>query len=107
MRGVTIATLTDVRHVRVDHTGGFRKPERLLDVYRRYARGEATDPEVQRVQAECVRELIGMEEAHNLPVLSNSTESPLGKDVLLSDSASVRYLSSPTLLRSISSQSIA
>jgi 5-methyltetrahydropteroyltriglutamate--homocysteine methyltransferase len=55
----------------VDHTGGFRKPDRLLDVYRRYAVGEATDLEVEQLQDECVRELIAAEVAHNLPVLSD------------------------------------
>jgi 5-methyltetrahydropteroyltriglutamate--homocysteine methyltransferase len=68
---VTTATPTDVRHLRVDHTGGFRKPERLQEVYRRYARGGASDAEVRRVQDVCVRELIATEEAHNLPVLSD------------------------------------
>jgi 5-methyltetrahydropteroyltriglutamate--homocysteine methyltransferase len=55
----------------VDHTGGFRKPDRLLDAYRRYALGEATDQEVEQLQDECVRELIATEVAHNLPVVSD------------------------------------
>jgi 5-methyltetrahydropteroyltriglutamate--homocysteine methyltransferase len=71
MTSVTTASQPDLRHLRVDHTGGFRKPERLLDVYRRYARGEASGSEVRRLQNECVRELIATEEAHNLPVLSD------------------------------------
>jgi 5-methyltetrahydropteroyltriglutamate--homocysteine methyltransferase len=71
MAGLTTATHSDLRQLRVDHTGGFRKPERLLDVYRRFARGEATDEEVLRIQDECVRQLIATEEAHNLPVLSD------------------------------------
>ena len=70
-RLTTTATQPDLRLMRVDHTGGFRKPERLLEVYRRYARGEATDAEVQRLQDECVRELIATEVAHNLPVISD------------------------------------
>jgi 5-methyltetrahydropteroyltriglutamate--homocysteine methyltransferase len=60
-----------LRQLRVDHTGGFRKPEPLLDVYRRYARGEATDAEVERIQDDCVRDLIATETTHNLPVLSD------------------------------------
>jgi 5-methyltetrahydropteroyltriglutamate--homocysteine methyltransferase len=57
--------------LRVDHTGGFRKPDRLRDVYVRYAAGTATDEEVRRIQEESVRTLIAMEEAHQLPVLSD------------------------------------
>jgi len=68
---LTTATTTDLRELRVDHTGGFRKPERLLDVYRRYALGEASDEEVEQLQDECVRELIATEIAHNLPILSD------------------------------------
>jgi 5-methyltetrahydropteroyltriglutamate--homocysteine methyltransferase len=65
----TVQTSLDL--LRVDHTGGFRKPDRLRDVYARYAEGNATDEEVRRIQDECVRELIQKEEAHNLPVLTD------------------------------------
>ncbi len=68
---MTTATQADLRQLRVDHTGGFRKPDRLLDVYRRYAIGEATDVEVQQLQDACVRELIATEVAHNLPIVSD------------------------------------
>jgi 5-methyltetrahydropteroyltriglutamate--homocysteine methyltransferase len=57
--------------LRVDHTGGFRKPDRLRDVYVRFAHGQATDAEVRRIQDESVRTLIANEEAHQLPVLSD------------------------------------
>src|SRR5215207_8505222 len=57
--------------LRVDHTGGFRKPDQLRDVYVRYAEGQATEDEVRRLQDACVRELIKKEEAHNLPVLTD------------------------------------
>jgi 5-methyltetrahydropteroyltriglutamate--homocysteine methyltransferase len=57
--------------LRVDHTGGFRKPDQLRDAYARYAEGRATDDEVRRIQDESIRALITKEEAHNLPVLSD------------------------------------
>jgi 5-methyltetrahydropteroyltriglutamate--homocysteine methyltransferase len=57
--------------LRVDHTGGFRKPDRLRDVYLRFAQGQATDEEVRRIQDESIRALIANEEAHQLPVLSD------------------------------------
>src|SRR5215207_2936050 len=62
---------TELDLLRVDHTGGFRKPDRLRDVYVRYAEGRATDDEVRRIQDECVGELIAKEEAHHLPVLTD------------------------------------
>jgi 5-methyltetrahydropteroyltriglutamate--homocysteine methyltransferase len=57
--------------LRVDHTGGFRKPDRLRDVYLRFAQGQATDEEVRHIQDESVRALLAQEEAHQLPVLSD------------------------------------
>ena len=61
----------ELETLRVDHTGGFRKPERLQDAYRRFARGEATEVEVEHLQDECIRELIEKEVAHHLPVISD------------------------------------
>ena len=57
--------------LRVDHTGGFRKPDRLRDVYAKFAEGKATDEEVRRIQDDSVRALIAREEEHQLPVLSD------------------------------------
>lgn len=57
--------------LRVDHTGGFRKPDRLRDVYARFGRGEATEADVQAIQDESVRALLAQEEAHELPILSD------------------------------------
>ncbi|HEX8967378.1 MAG TPA: cobalamin-independent methionine synthase II family protein [Chloroflexota bacterium] len=57
--------------LRVDHTGGFRKPDRLQEVYARFARSQASLDEVRRIQDESVRALIAQEEAHRLPVLSD------------------------------------
>jgi 5-methyltetrahydropteroyltriglutamate--homocysteine methyltransferase len=57
--------------LRVDHTGGIRKPDRLREVYARYAEGRATDDEVTGIQDESIRALIAKEEAHQLPVLSD------------------------------------
>jgi 5-methyltetrahydropteroyltriglutamate--homocysteine methyltransferase len=57
--------------LRVDHTGGFRKPDRLREVYLRFAQGQASQEEVRQIQDESVRALIAREEAHQLPVLSD------------------------------------
>jgi 5-methyltetrahydropteroyltriglutamate--homocysteine methyltransferase len=63
--------LSELDLLRVDHTGGFRKPDRLRDAYDRYANGQATDAEVRQLQDECIRELIQKEEQHHLPILSD------------------------------------
>ena len=57
--------------LRVDHTGGFRKPESLREAYVKFARGEMGEAEVRSIQDEAVRALIAREEAHNLPVVSD------------------------------------
>lgn len=57
--------------LRADHTGGFRKPDQLRDIYVRFAEGQAAEDEVRRVQDESVKTLIRQEEAHDLPVLSD------------------------------------
>ena len=57
--------------LRVDHTGGFRKPDNLREAYVRFAQGEVSEAEVRRIQDEAVRALIAREVAHNLPILSD------------------------------------
>src|SRR5438105_183552 len=44
--------------LRVDHTGGFRKPDSLRDAYVRFAQGEVAEAEVRRIQDEAIRALI-------------------------------------------------
>jgi 5-methyltetrahydropteroyltriglutamate--homocysteine methyltransferase len=63
--------LNELDLLRVDHTGGFRKPDRLREMYVRYASGEATEAEVRQLQDECIRELIQKEAQHHLPVVSD------------------------------------
>jgi 5-methyltetrahydropteroyltriglutamate--homocysteine methyltransferase len=57
--------------LRVDHTGGFRKPDSLRDAYLQFARGELGEAEVRQIQDAAVRALIAKEEAHNLPVVTD------------------------------------
>jgi methionine synthase II (cobalamin-independent) len=57
--------------LRVDHTGGFRKPDKLRDAYVKFAHGEMNEAEVRDIQDAAVRALMAKEEAHNLPVLSD------------------------------------
>jgi 5-methyltetrahydropteroyltriglutamate--homocysteine methyltransferase len=57
--------------LRVDHTGGFRKPDSLRDAYLQFARGELGEAEVREIQDAAVRALIAKEEAHNLPVVTD------------------------------------
>jgi methionine synthase II (cobalamin-independent) len=57
--------------LRVDHTGGFRKPDNLREAYVQFAQGQISETEVERRQDAAVRALIAKQEAHNLPVLSD------------------------------------
>lgn len=68
---VSEATKPRLDLLRVDHTGGFRKPDVLREAYVRFAQGDLTEDEVRRIQDDAVRGLIAREEAHNLPVLTD------------------------------------
>src|SRR5579864_3190177 len=57
--------------LRVDHTGGFRKPDSLREAYVQFARGDIDEAAVREIQDAAVRALIAKEEAHHLPVLSD------------------------------------
>lgn len=70
-RMVTEATKSTLDLLRVDHTGGFRKPDILREAYLSFAQGQLGEDEVRRIQDQAVRTLIAREEAHNLPILSD------------------------------------
>jgi 5-methyltetrahydropteroyltriglutamate--homocysteine methyltransferase len=62
---------TSLNLLRVDMTGSLLRPDRLKETAARYGRGEASAEEFQRVQDECIREVIATQEAHGLPVLTD------------------------------------
>ncbi len=68
---MTFTAQTNPDRLRVDFTGSLLRPAHLHDVAVRYGRGEASEDELRRVQDECIREVIGKQEAHGMPVVSD------------------------------------
>jgi 5-methyltetrahydropteroyltriglutamate--homocysteine methyltransferase len=59
----------DLKSLRVDLVGSMLRPQALKDAYARYGRGEADEAEWRRAQDEAIRDLIGRELGHNLPII--------------------------------------
>ena len=57
--------------LRVDQNGSLVRPQRLLDVFERHARGEAGDGELKQAQDAAIRAVIRKQEAIGLPVVSD------------------------------------
>jgi len=57
--------------VRVDHVGSLLRPQRLIEAFLRRGQGKIGDDELKRVQDEAIREVIGNQETHGLPVVND------------------------------------
>jgi 5-methyltetrahydropteroyltriglutamate--homocysteine methyltransferase len=55
--------------MRVDLVGSLLRPPQLKEAFARWGRGEASDQELQSVQDQAIREVIGKQEAHRLPIV--------------------------------------
>lgn len=62
---------TAIRTLRADLIGGMRRPEPLLEARARRDRGELSNKAFQQIVDDAVRDLIGKEEAHGLPVVTD------------------------------------
>jgi 5-methyltetrahydropteroyltriglutamate--homocysteine methyltransferase len=62
---------TSLKRIRVDHIGSLVRPPKLKTVFARYDRGQATPQELADAQDQAIREVIGKQEAHRLPVASD------------------------------------
>ncbi len=47
---------------RAEHVGSLPRPERLMEARERHAKGEATRAELRRVEEECIRQAVAMQE---------------------------------------------
>ena len=56
---------------RVEHVGSFVRPERLLNAVRAHKGGSVSDQELQRVQDECIREIVAFQESLGLPSITD------------------------------------
>jgi 5-methyltetrahydropteroyltriglutamate--homocysteine methyltransferase len=61
----------DLRITRVDHIGSLVRPAKLKAVFSRYDHGQASKQELVGAQDEAIREVIGRQEAHGLPVVTD------------------------------------
>jgi 5-methyltetrahydropteroyltriglutamate--homocysteine methyltransferase len=62
-------TTTDFKSLRVDLVGSMLRPQMLKDAFVRYGAGEVDEEQWRRAQDEAVRDLIGKELAHDLPIV--------------------------------------
>jgi 5-methyltetrahydropteroyltriglutamate--homocysteine methyltransferase len=56
---------------RVEHVGSFVRPERLIQAARERKAGKIGDDELQRLQDECVREIVTFQDAIGLPSITD------------------------------------
>jgi 5-methyltetrahydropteroyltriglutamate--homocysteine methyltransferase len=61
----------DLRTTRVDQNGSLVRPQHLLDVFERHARGQADDAALQEVQDAAIRAAIRKQEDIGLPIISD------------------------------------
>jgi 5-methyltetrahydropteroyltriglutamate--homocysteine methyltransferase len=61
----------DLRTMRVDQNGSLVRPQRLLDVFERNARGEADNAELKQTQDEAIRAVIRKQEEIGFPIVSD------------------------------------
>jgi 5-methyltetrahydropteroyltriglutamate--homocysteine methyltransferase len=61
----------DLRTMRVDQNGSLVRPQHLLDVFERHARGQADDAALQEVQDAAIRAAIRKQEDIGLPIISD------------------------------------
>lgn len=64
-------TKDDLSLMRVDHVGSLLRPVRLVDVFLRHGRGEASDKELRQAEDEAIRQVISAQEAHHLPIVND------------------------------------
>lgn len=57
--------------MRVDQVGSLLRPENLKETFAKHARGEASDEQLRQAQDESIRAVIGKQEAHQLPIITD------------------------------------
>ncbi len=67
-------TDTPLSRLRVDQVGALSRPQWLLDLFHRHARGEANDDELREAQDRSIRELVARQESIGLPVITDGEQ---------------------------------
>jgi 5-methyltetrahydropteroyltriglutamate--homocysteine methyltransferase len=66
-----ITSSSELLKTRVDHVGSLLRPQKLKDVYARHGRSEISDEELYEAQNVAIREVIALQEVHELPVVTD------------------------------------
>lgn len=61
----------DLKGMRVDQVGSLLRPEKLKESFEKYVQGVIGQRELRQVQDDAIREVIGTQEAHNLPFVTD------------------------------------
>jgi len=57
--------------LRVDQVGSLLRPPELIEVFKLYARGEASDEQLRRAQDQSIRQLVAKQESRGFPILTD------------------------------------
>src|SRR3954468_7850422 len=57
--------------IRLDQIGALKRPQWLLDVFKRHRAGEASDAELREAQDRSIRELVAKQEGAGMPVVTD------------------------------------
>jgi len=55
--------------MRVDQVGSLLRPQKIKDAFAKYGAGEIGEDDLRKVQDEVIRDVIGKQAAHNLPIV--------------------------------------
>lgn len=61
----------DLRRLRIDHIGSLVRPDSLKEAFARFDRGQLNKEALRQAQDEAIRGVIGRQEAHGLPVVTD------------------------------------
>jgi 5-methyltetrahydropteroyltriglutamate--homocysteine methyltransferase len=59
----------DVKLLRVDQVGSLLRPQSLKDAFADYGQGKINETDLQRAQAESIRDVVAKQVAHDLPIV--------------------------------------
>jgi 5-methyltetrahydropteroyltriglutamate--homocysteine methyltransferase len=61
----------EIHSLRTDQIGSLLRPTRLKDAFAQYTSGKIAEDELREIQDAAIRELIGKQEAHDMPVVTD------------------------------------
>lgn len=78
-------TASDVSTIRVDHVGSLLRPEALKETFRRFAVDQISMQDLRAAQDTAIREVVGKQESHGLPVVTDGEYRRLNWQVSFSE----------------------